>query len=204
MQRQKKDIRQILLRTAHEEFLKFGFKNASMRAIAKRSGVTLSNIYNYFKDKDELFRAVLTPLLEAFDRLAETHNSEDYLTLNVFTENSYQRRMMDEFMSVLKGNEAELKLLLFQSGGSSLENYRDFFTGRQTESGKKYMRYMKMRYPHINDDISTFFIHTMSSWWLTLMGEIVTHDELTEEEIERFLSEYVAFGTAGWKELLKA
>ena len=66
------------------------------------------------------------------------------------------------------------------------------------------MQYMKMRYPHINDDISTFFIHTMSSWWLTLMGEIVTHDELTEEEIERFLSEYVVFGTAGWKELLKA
>ena len=39
-----------------------------MRTIARLSGVTLSNIYNYFRDKDTLFRAVLQPLLAAFER----------------------------------------------------------------------------------------------------------------------------------------
>ena len=44
----------------------------------------------------------------------------------------------------------------------------------------------------------------MSSWWLTVVGEIVSHDELTGSQIEQFLAEYIAFGTAGWKELMKA
>lgn len=111
--------------------------------------------------------------------------------------------MIDDFMVILRRNRAELKLLLFQSGGSSLEDFRDTFTDKQTKTGLEYMQLMKAKYPHINSDISTFFIHTMSSWWLTLLGEIVSHDELTEGEIEQSVSEYVAFGTAGWKKLMK-
>ncbi|WP_421918376.1 hypothetical protein [Marinifilum sp.] len=41
----------------------------------------------------------------------------------------------------------------------------------------------------------------MSSSWLTIIGEIVSHD-LTREEMEHFFTDYVVFGTAGWKKLL--
>ena len=41
----------------------------------------------------------------------------------------------------------------------------------------------------------------MSSWWLTNIGEIFSHN-LSKEEIEQFISEYMAFATAGWKELM--
>lgn len=203
MQTQKTNIRRTILQVAKQEFVAHGFKDAAMRSIAKKSGVTLSNIYNYFKNKDEIFCEVLQPLLHAFNQMSENHNSENYLTIDVFTIKSYQRQMIDDFMAILRRNRAELKLLLFQSGGSSLEDFRDTFTDKQTKTGLEYMQLMKAKYPHINSDISTFFIHTISSWWLTLLGEIVTHDELTETDIETFLSEYVAFGTAGWKKLMQ-
>ena len=204
MQTQKNNIRYTVLKTARREFLQKGFKDASMRTIAKQSGVTLSNIYNYFKSKDDIFNTVLKPLLKAFEQLSENHNSGSYLTIDVFTMKHYQHKMINEYMVILKKFKPELKLLLFYASGSSLENYRDIITERQTQTGLEYMQLMKEKYPHINTDISTFFIHTMSSWWLSLIGEIVMHDELTKTETEKFLREYVAFGTAGWKKVMNA
>lgn len=121
-------MRNNILQAASREFLAKGFKDASMRSISKQSGVTLSNIYNYFRNKDEIYCAVLKPLLLAFDKLLKKHNGADYLTSNVFTMKSYQQKMIDEFMDILKPYRAELNLLLFQSSGSSFENFRDTFT----------------------------------------------------------------------------
>ena len=204
MQTLKTDIRQTILHAARREFLTNGFKNASMRNISKNAEVTLSNIYNYFRNKDEIFCEVLKPLLNAFNEMLENHNTEDYITLDVFTMKSYQREMIEGFMKIFRNYRAELKMLFFQVAGSSLENFRDEFTDRQTLTGLEYMQLMKQKYPHVNNDVSRFFIHIMGSWWLTAFGEIVSHEELTDAEIEQFVSEYAAFGTAGWKEVMKA
>ncbi len=203
MQILKEDIRNQIIHIAREEFLKNGFRKTSMRNIATKSNVGLGNIYNYFKNKDEIFCKVLQPLLNAFEELQEEHNSDKYLTLDVFTDKSYQQKMLSQFMNILKNYRAELKLLLFYAGGSSLENFKDTFTHNQKESGAEYMAEMHKRYPHINHIVSPFFRHTISATWLTVLGEIVSHDELTENEIERFYAEYIAFHTAGWKELMK-
>jgi AcrR family transcriptional regulator len=203
MQVQKINIRRTILQAARCEFLKKGFKEASMRAIARQSGITLSNIYNYFRSKDEIFRAVLKPLLEEVGQKALNPNSGDYLTTDVFTMKSYQQKMLDDFRVIIKRYRPELKLLLFRANGSSLGNFRDTFTDKHTLKGMEYMRRMKAKYPGINSEISEFFIHIMSLWWLTVVGEIVSHDELTGSQIEQFLAEYIAFGTAGWKELMK-
>ena len=77
----------------------------------------------------------------------------------------------------------------------------DDYADKHTRMGIEYLQQMKKKYPEINTDISEFFIHTMSSWWLSIIGEIVSHD-LHDDEIEKFVSEYMAFGTAGWKKLM--
>lgn len=203
MQVQKENIRKAILNIARDEFIKQGFKNASMRTISTKSEVGLSNIYNYFKNKDEIFCQVLSPLLKAFDNISRDHNNTDYITTDVFTMQVYQERMINDFMVLIKNFKEELRLLLFCASGSSLEDFRDSFTNKHTESGVKYMELMKQKYPNINDDISVFFIHTISSWWLTILGEIISHEELKENDTKKFLSEFIAFGTAGWKKILK-
>lgn len=203
MQIQKNDTHRIILQTARCEFLLHGFKGASMRRIAKASGVTLSNIYNYFGSKDAIFRAVLHPLLKAFNYLLESYNGEDYLTTGIFTVKSYQRKMKEDFLVIIEGYREELKLLLFRSSGSSLENFRDTFTDRQTRTAIQYMERMKAEYPRLRSDVSAFFIHTVSSWWLTVLCEIISHDELSGEEMEQFLSEFFAYCAGGWKEVVK-
>ena len=75
MQTKKDYTREEIVMTAKREFLKNGFAKASMREIAKRSGIGLSNIYNYFKSKDEIFRCIVAPLiLKMKEMLLEHHN----------------------------------------------------------------------------------------------------------------------------------
>lgn len=202
MQTKKDNIRKNILKIAREEFFDKGFKDASMRTIAKKAGVGLSNIYNYFQNKDEIFLEVLSPLMKAFDKMMIEHNSSENLTLDIFYSEEYFVRQTKQFVDLIVTFKDELKLLLFQSYGSSLENFRDKYTDLHTEIGLEYIQKMKEKYPQVNSNISDFFIHTMSSWWLSIIGEIVSHN-LTDEEIEQFIAEYIAFGTAGWKKIMK-
>ena len=66
-----------ILDAARGEFLLHGYKNASMRTIARRAGVGTSNLYNYFEGKDSIFRAIVTPVRNRlFSFIAEQHSKE--------------------------------------------------------------------------------------------------------------------------------
>lgn len=202
MQVKKKDVKKSILNVARNEFINSSFKDTSMRKIAAKANVGLSNIYNYFKNKDEIFCEVLAPLLLEFDKLVEEHNDERNITRDIFVAEDYQKEMIGEFMLIVGKYREELRLLLFKSGGSSLENFRETFADRQTAKGIEYFQMMKEKYPETNTNISQFFIRVVASWWLNIFGEIVNREELTEADTEQFFKEFIAFGTSGWQELM--
>lgn len=197
-------IRENILKAARTEFTRAGYKGASLRKIAQEVGIVVSNIYNYYESKDDLFRAVLQPLLSDIDRMLYHHNDEEFLTLSVFTDESYQDKMMEDSLTIVRKHRDMLHLALFQSGGSSLENYRNDLIRRQAQIGEEYLRLMKQRFPNLRVDVSPFFVHVQSAWWVTIMGEIAFHQDLTDEEITRSLQEFTLYGTGGWKALLNA
>ena len=59
MQVLKEDIRDRILAIARQQFAQNGYSKTSMREIAGLAGVGVGNIYNYFANKDELFREVV-------------------------------------------------------------------------------------------------------------------------------------------------
>lgn len=202
MQIQKEDIKKVIIQVARNEFVKKGFKDASMRTIAKKSEVGLSNIYNYFRNKDEIFREVLSGLLSAIDSTMERHNSSDYISVDIFSSEEYMRTQINIFVELVENYKEDFKLLLFKAAGSSLENFRSEITDKHTQTGIEYIALMKQKYPEINSNISEFFIHTMSSWWISIIVELVMHD-LSHESLEDFIREYMEFGTAGWKKVMR-
>ncbi|MFV0268037.1 MAG: TetR/AcrR family transcriptional regulator [Draconibacterium sp.] len=202
MQVQKEDIRKIILQVARKEFIEKGFKDASMRSIAKDAKVGLSNIYNYFRNKDEIFCEILAGLLKALDNVMEEHNSSQYISIDIFNSEEYMHSQINMFVELINNYKEDLKLLLFKAAGSSLENFRDEITDRHTKTGVEYVALMKQKYPEINGEISEFFIHTMSSWWMSIIAELVMHD-LSNSTLENFIREYMEFGTAGWKKVMR-
>ena len=51
--------RQIILSVASELFMTKGFKNTSTREIALKANITQPNLYHHFKNKKELYLAVI-------------------------------------------------------------------------------------------------------------------------------------------------
>ncbi len=54
------DTKQNIVKTALELFLQNGYEKTSMNDIARKVGITKPAIYHHFKNKDELFREVLS------------------------------------------------------------------------------------------------------------------------------------------------
>ena len=52
-----------ILAAAEQEFVLHGFKGTSMQAVADRAGVAKANIHYYFKNKDNLYLALLENII---------------------------------------------------------------------------------------------------------------------------------------------
>lgn len=202
MQVVKDNTRKLLLNTARKAFLQKGYKAVSMREISKLSGIGLSNIYNYFSSKDELLTVVLRPLLNEMDRMLERHNKPGGLSLDIFTSEDYIRGSLNEIMRIVTNYHQEIKLLFLYSQSSMYQDYLDKWVARCTEKSVEYMDEMKRLHPELNTDISRFFLRYTSSCWIDMMKETALHEELSHEETERFLNEYVRYVTGGWKKLM--
>lgn len=71
MQYLKKAIKTKIIASAVEEFRLNGFHEASVRIIAQNAGVSLGNVYRYFRDKEDVFTAVVAPFLAEARGVAE-------------------------------------------------------------------------------------------------------------------------------------
>lgn len=188
-----------ILHSARREFIRCGFKDASMRTIAKESQVGLSNIYNYFRNKDDIFMAVVKPAKDSLFRFISEQHTEAYVDFNMTSVFGHQEDAIDTYILLIDTYKNELHLLLYQSQGSSMENFRDMLTDHMTQVSYNYRKLEKKHFPHASN-VSNFFVHAMSSWMASIIGEIITHD-LDKEKIREFFREYFRFGFAGWCEL---
>lgn len=66
MQVLKSTINDSILSNAESMFYTLGYSGASMRELAKRVGISFSNLYRYFENKSDLYDALMQPYYAAF------------------------------------------------------------------------------------------------------------------------------------------
>ena len=96
MQVLKEDIRGRILAVAEQRFGQQGYSKTSMCEIAGAVGVGVGNIYNYFRNKDELFCEVVRPVLHAMEAMLQEHHGirgEDVMTMR---SEKYLKACIDE------------------------------------------------------------------------------------------------------------
>lgn len=163
----------------------------------------IGNLLKTVHNKDDLFCKVLQPLINALEAIFREHNSERNLSIDIFSDPSSQFDTMNSILGLIEEYTGELKLLWFYAEGSSLAHFKDTLVERQTETGMEYLRLMHDRYPYLNTDISPFFLHLASSFWVTLIGEMIRNTGFTREEKQQAFGDYIRFGVAGWKTLMQ-
>ena len=190
MQYPKDDIQKEILKAAEKVFLENGFPKASMREIAQEAQVGLSNIYNYFKNKDDIFCTVVRPVISAFDRMLHEHHGRYGADIMEMYSSEYLRCVIEEYMTLIQKHRKLLVLLFFHAQGSSLENFKEYF------------RDMKEKHPQMNINVTDFSIHLHTAWMFTMFEELIMH-RVGIENLEQIVTEYITFEVTGWRELMK-
>ncbi|WP_302963405.1 TetR/AcrR family transcriptional regulator [Barnesiella intestinihominis] len=202
MQIAKEYIRQNILNAALPLFYAKGYSKVTIREIADDSHVGLSNIYNYYNSKEDIFRELVQPVINDFEIMLDKHHGKSGSDIMEMYTEHYLRAVIAEYISLIKKYRNLLFLLLFRSQGTSLENYKRDFADRSTEVVKEYFRNMKIKHPELNINISEFTIHLHTVWMFTMLEELIMHKKVSDE-IEQIITEYMIFSTTGWRELMK-
>lgn len=199
MPRPKVDIRPLILARATELFKQHGYAGVTMRMLSSVCGTSLGNLYTYYESKDELFGAVLRPVLNALSELSKEHNADARVCFEAFCDSRVA--MLGETIDFLDEYSDAFYLLTHRAQGSPYENFVSRYLERQMELGKEYLETLKRKYPEAQVDVSTTFIHMRSVEVIQLLGAIVER-KLAPEERHRVVREYIAYSMAGWKRLI--
>jgi Transcriptional regulator len=198
MQYAKDEIRQRIMNVAREEFLAKGFEKASIRTITARAKTSKSNIYNYFNDKDQLFYSILEPTVAKINQgleLAKTFNVPK--EAGAYTRES-QKAVISAVVQFVSENLIDVKLLLFQSRGSSLENFKekviDIF-------GDILYGWTQSIRP--DPGISKFFVRCIAIFYLNIIEQMIL--TLTDkEQAAKVGEEFLTFVYHGWQGIFQS
>lgn len=192
MQYAKDEIRQRIIDTAREEFFDKGFEKASVRTITSRAKTAKSNLYNYFKDKDDLFRTVLEPAtteiragLERAKQYNVPKEAEDYTF-------SSQQMVIGAISKFIAAHTADVKLLLFKAQGSSLENFRYEVLDAFTDNMVEWTHSIRSK-----KDVSRLFVRTICSFYLNMIEQLFLVGP--PEDMAKYIHEISVFIYHGWK-----
>ncbi len=192
-----------ILQAGKAEFLQKGFKNASLRSIAREAGVTTGAIYGYYPDKAALFDALVS---EPANRLKEWYFSvqrkfdafpADYKEKQM---HSYTSDALEELVRYLYRHFDAFKLVACRSAGTAYEHYVDSLLEIETEHTRRFiqaLRSLGRDIPDIDDDMS----HILSSAFYSGIFETVAHD-MPEERALLYVRTLNKFYSAGWDAIL--
>jgi AcrR family transcriptional regulator len=188
----KDEIRQRIIDVAREEFLDKGFEKASIRTITTKGKTAKSNLYNYFKDKDALFRAVLEPTTTEIQtglKAAKQYNfpkgTEDY-TL------SSQQLVIGVISKFIAAHTTDVKLLLFKAQGSSLEGFKYEVLDAFTENMVEWSRSIRTK-----KEVSRLFVRTVCSFYLNMIEQLFLIE--LPADMAKYMNEISVFVYHGWK-----
>lgn len=202
MQILKENIRSFILKVARQQFEQKGYSKTSMREIADLAGIGVGNIYNYFTNKDDLFREVVRPVLYALEAMLQEHHGIRGEDIMMMRSEEYLKSCIDEYVSLIDKHSALMKILLFHAQGSSLECFRENYTDRSTELVKIWFASMQRKHPEINTAVSDFIIHLHTVWMFTMFEELLMH-AVPRQEMETILHDYILFEIQGWRAIIK-
>ena len=198
--------RQKLVDVARQLFAKKGLENTTMNDIAQASGKGRRTLYTYFKSKDELFCCIVTPHISELEGMMREHHTvkEQEAFLNSVTGEGdvMITNNVQEYMRLINNHRDELKLLLYQSQGSSLENHIDTYTEKCSKIVLEFMNEAKRLHPDLNTIHTPFTYHVHMVWMFNFISEVIKHN-LPANEIKRAIEDYITFEFAGWQALMR-
>ena len=183
------NIREALLESGKQEFLTRGYEAASLRSICKGAGLTTGAFYNQFKTKEDLFCAIVEPMLAELDLLDVITKELTDLTTNIENELTS--------ISYAIAHKEEFQLLFECARGTRYEGFKDhllhdFF----------YPGYQKVFDHYAGCAVDPALVKIILNMKFEEYRELI-FGGYSPEEVRRLITQISLFNTAGFRVLLK-
>lgn len=177
------------------EFLEKGFEGASIRSIGARAGMTSAGLYRHYKDKEDMFNAMVEPLIADIRKWTEHHISRKVKGDDLFGES-----FVDLVRDVILPKKDEFRLLFACSAGTKYENFiHDYVEENQKAFVKALVHLKKNGYPV--KVIEEEELHMLLSAYLTACFEPILHD-YDLEKTDQYLNTLQDFFMPGWMKIM--
>jgi len=184
----KDELRQSILRAAQDEFLRLGYAHSSVKRIAEKVGISVGNLYRYYKGKEDLFDAVVSPAYMGLDAMIRKHDGHD----------GDQEHLFELIVTTLTNLVGEyrdpLLILIDGSRGTRHEDaLRTLYEGMARNVAEHLAAYNT---EHGADAFSPESAWPVSVAFMQGLFEIVRRHQ-AEEDCKRAVAEYVSFWYQG-------
>ena len=184
------------------EFLEKGFEGASIRSIGARAGMTSAGLYRHYKDKEDMFDAMVEPLIADIKTWTQHHISKKNELSNkkVTGDDLFGESFVDLVRDVILPKKDEFRLLFACSAGTKYENFiHDYVEENQKAFVKALVHLKKNGYPV--KVIEEGELHMLLSAYLTACFEPILHD-FDAEKTDQYLNTLQDFFMPGWMKIM--
>ena len=202
MPRDKTESHERLLEAAKNEFMEYGFTDASMRRIAENAGITVSGVYKHFKDKEEMFAALVQDDLEYLMTQYNSFQNDEYEDAEVVPsdelwENSNE---VEWIIDYIYEHYDTFKLIICKSQGTRYENFAEEIIEEEEKATYKFFEILNKR-GLVAKKIPEREIHLLVTCSVNAIFETVIHD-FTKAEAKAYSKNMDKFFKGGWKSLM--
>lgn len=200
-----KETRQRLLDCAKKEFMEKGYTSASLRCICRNAGVTTGALYFFFKDKADLFAALVEePVNKLYEIMMNHYQEERGLDISKLKDPLQRTEDLETALQIVHymfRYHDEFQLVLMKSQGSGYEDCID-----------KFVDITERHYRQITDQIcqvwncsrlDDYTIHWIAHMHIDTFVHMISH-ESSEEEACRHMKQTVYYLLSGFFGMLKA
>lgn len=192
-----------ILDAAKYEFLKKGFRDASLRNIVKTAGVTTGAFYGYFSSKEALFAAIVEPyaskvmerFVQAQDDFFQVDTKEQPQHLGVESADC-----LDWMIEYIYDNYDIFKILLCKSEGTPYMNFVHNMVEIEVDSTYRFMENLKSL-GKTPQPIDRELCHMLVSGMFEGIFQSVEHD-MPREKVKPYVRQIRLFYETGWQKLL--
>lgn len=193
---------QKIMTEGKKEFLEKGYKDASLRNIVKRAGVTTGAFYGYYTDKAALFHALVFPAAEGLQELyVEAHRGFANLPLEqkIPQLHSYTNEPLRYILNHIYEHFEAFKLIVCRSDGTDYAHYIDSLVDMEADSTQEFISAARQAGYKINE-VKPELIHILASSYFYGAFEVVIHD-MPKEDADEYIADITAFHRAGWDKI---
>lgn len=195
MGRKRQDNDALIEKCAMNEFLKYGYRDASMRRIADAAGVTTGSIYARYKSKDELFARLTEPVVQDAGKAFQTLRPVYYAAK---TAEDMEKAMQEEAeitLHVMFDHYDAATLLLCRSEGSKAESFFRELTGRKIAETEKFFSELSG-----SDDLKNA-LEVLLTVQFDMYRQIL-HNGYSLHEAENCMKILSGFMNGGWQSMM--